>query len=367
MTYNYRRTLTIDHTKVGSGTQASFPVLVSGIYAYLATQANGGGVTNANGYDIIFTSDALGTTQLFHEIESYNATTGEIAFWVNAGTGTSQVNGTTDSVIYMWYGNSAISTFQSTATSVWDSNYKGVWHLPNGSTLTALDSTTNANNGTLTNTPTAVAGKVDGAAHFTRTSDQYINAGNGSSLQITGNLTMEAWGKFDSTTANGTSYQLLTKDKDTGGRAYTLEVLFGANHNFRFYINGGAGGVIVTSTVSAVSGTFYHVVATWNDTSKDLHIVVNGTDTVNNVGTGTIPSATANVLIGRREYTGFTQPWDGTIDECRISNVVRASAWITTSYNNQNSPSTFYSVSAQSDNRGQMFQRNQAVNRSSTY
>ena len=35
--------------------------------------------------------------------------------------------------------------------------------------------------------------------------------------------------------------------------------------------------------------------------------------------------------------------WNGIIDECRISNSVRSADWIATEYNNQNSPSTFYS------------------------
>ena len=55
--YSYRRTITIDHTKVPSTDQSNFPVLFSGTYSYLATTSNGGNVTSANGYDIIFTSD----------------------------------------------------------------------------------------------------------------------------------------------------------------------------------------------------------------------------------------------------------------------------------------------------------------------
>jgi hypothetical protein len=34
----------------------------------------------------------------------------------------------------------------------------------------------------------------------------------------------------------------------------------------------------------------------------------------------------------------------GTIDEIRISNIVRSPSWISTSYNNQNNPSNFLSV-----------------------
>jgi hypothetical protein len=40
------------------------------------------------------------------------------------------------------------------------------------------------------------------------------------------------------------------------------------------------------------------------------------------------------------------------MDELRISNTGRTADWILTSYNNQNSPSTFYSVGAEETDSG---------------
>lgn len=68
--YASRRAVTIDHTKVPNTDQTNFPMLFSGTYPYLATSGNGGGVTNSNGYDIIFTSDAAGASLLPFEQES---------------------------------------------------------------------------------------------------------------------------------------------------------------------------------------------------------------------------------------------------------------------------------------------------------
>src|ERR1051325_4558354 len=76
--YAYRRTITIDHTKVPNTDQTNFPVLISGTYSYLATTTNGGNVQNANGYDVIFASDAAGTTKLNHEVETYTAANGAV-------------------------------------------------------------------------------------------------------------------------------------------------------------------------------------------------------------------------------------------------------------------------------------------------
>ena len=53
------RTITINDTKVPNTDQMNFPVLISlppNTYPDLKTTANGGSVTNANGYDILFTS-----------------------------------------------------------------------------------------------------------------------------------------------------------------------------------------------------------------------------------------------------------------------------------------------------------------------
>ncbi|OGZ04247.1 MAG: hypothetical protein A2604_02370 [Candidatus Liptonbacteria bacterium RIFOXYD1_FULL_36_11] len=40
----------------------------------------------------------------------------------------------------------------------------------------------------------------------------------------------------------------------------------------------------------------------------------------------------------------------GLLDELHISNTARAAEWIATEYNNQNSPSTFYSLGSESTN-----------------
>ena len=86
MANTYQRSIAIDHTKVPNTDQTNFPVLISGTYSYLATIANGGNVQNSNGYDVIFTSDSGCATKLNHEVETYNATTGAVNYWVKVPT-----------------------------------------------------------------------------------------------------------------------------------------------------------------------------------------------------------------------------------------------------------------------------------------
>jgi hypothetical protein len=92
--YTYYKSITVDRTKVGNAgaptTLSSFPMLYSVIDANLATTANGGHVTSASGFDIIF-QDSTGT-KLDHEIEKYVSTTGEFVAWVRVPTLNTQTN-----------------------------------------------------------------------------------------------------------------------------------------------------------------------------------------------------------------------------------------------------------------------------------
>ncbi|MCL5667081.1 MAG: DUF2341 domain-containing protein [Patescibacteria group bacterium] len=87
---------------------------------------NGGHVGLDSGYDIVFTS-ADGATKLAHEIEKYDPATGQLIAWVKTNLSSSS-----DTVLYLYYGNSSapdMQTVDPVKTAVWDSNYKGVWHL----------------------------------------------------------------------------------------------------------------------------------------------------------------------------------------------------------------------------------------------
>jgi len=123
--YSYRKSITIQSSQVsGTADHSNFPVLVNLTNGKLRHIDSGGHVTNTNGYDIIFRASDE-TTQLDHEIEEYDSSTGTVVAWVRIPT----LSYDTNTVIYMYYGNTCISTSQENVTGVWDSNYLGVWHL----------------------------------------------------------------------------------------------------------------------------------------------------------------------------------------------------------------------------------------------
>src|SRR5258707_11497596 len=121
MAYAYKRSETANHLQCGATDSTNFPALVKISDATFKTVGNGGLIQNSNGYDIAFYSDFGLTTPLFWEIDFYDGVNGVFWAWVKVPT----MSHTADTVIYVAYGDATISTFQSTATSVWDSNHFG--------------------------------------------------------------------------------------------------------------------------------------------------------------------------------------------------------------------------------------------------
>jgi Domain of unknown function (DUF2341) len=134
--YSCERTIVINHTQVSNTDQTNFPILFNMTDPTIAAVANGGHVTSSNGYDIIFSSDPNGTTKLDRELEQYNPATGQVVAWVRIPTLSHSANTT----LYVFYGNSAVTTPQQNPTGVWDINYRAVYHFANAGRLLLLAS-----------------------------------------------------------------------------------------------------------------------------------------------------------------------------------------------------------------------------------
>ena len=178
------------------------------------------------------------------------------------------VSHTTDTVIYLFYGNSSVTTDQSNASGTWNSNYVGVWHLPNGTTLSANDSTGNGNNGTI-NGATATSGQIDGGASFNG-STAYIDVPNSTSL----NSTTATWSAWFKTTQSASNYSFIL------GRARWI----GVQERDQF-IRGPIGarkgsgvwalGPVVDMTISAAmvnDGNWHYLTFTVNSSTARLYV-----------------------------------------------------------------------------------------------
>lgn len=332
--YSYRSTITIDHTKVSNTDQTDFPVLIAGTYSSLATTANGGDVTNSSGYDIIFTSDATGSDVLPFEQESYNASTGQIVYWVQVPT----LSHTADTILYMFFGNSSITTDQSTKNEVWDSNFKAVWHLANGTTLSGEDSTANAYNLTNNNSTGATSGKIDGAAIFNGTNNYLSN----SSLSIAAgsSITISYWSYVPSSSVQS-AVALSVGGADNPNRI--MASVPWSDDNMYWDYGSWSGGGRVSTSYSSYLNSWAHVVLQYNASTTTHLIYLNGSLVASTSNSDTPTSNESGVYIGVwSPSNGYYHK--GTIDEFRISTVARSSDWISTEYANQSSPSTFFSA-----------------------
>ena len=291
-----------------------------------------GGVTNSNGYDIIFTSDANGLDILPFERESYNASTGAVIYWVQVPT----VSHTSDTVIYLFYGNSSVTTDQSSQNGVWDSNYKGVWHLSNGSTLSGTDSTSNGYALTNNNSTAATTGEVDGAGSFNGTNNYLSN----SSLSIPSgsSITISFWNYV--TTAqlqNGAAFTIGNTESPNrilGNVPWSDRTLY---WDYGTYTTGRA-----STSYNSYLGSWTYVVLEYNSASTIHSIYLNGSLAASSTNSNTPTSTMTGIDIG--SFPLDSEYHHGSLDEFRVSTSARSADWTATEYNNQSSPSTFYSL-----------------------
>lgn len=337
--YTYRREVVIDASKVGSGTEVNFPVLVSINDNSLSSTTASGGRLNSSGFDIVFSTMQDCSFLLNWDTETLmNVGVSTMNTWVKIPS----VSSTTDTPFFMCYGNAGTTTYQGFSTGTWDSNYLGVWHLPNGNVLTAVDSTANKNNGMVSgSTPTV--GQIDGGANFNGSSK--IDMGTDiASLQPSTALTLEQWAKLTVPYASQNVYSFSIDYPYDGGSndpyvSYGL-VINDPNSPSNWILWTSGGGTNNQTFAGGTIDTNWHLIA-GTCQSGSQHVYIDGADATgggesNRTGNQAYTSG-SDLQFGQNNFTGV-------LDEIRISNIVRSPDWIKTEYNNQSSPSTFLAV-----------------------
>ncbi|HWB82616.1 MAG TPA: DUF2341 domain-containing protein [Bryobacteraceae bacterium] len=313
-------------------------MLISGTYSYLATASNGGKVQSPNGYDIIFSSTCDPSTKLDHQVETYNAFDGTIRMWVRIPN----LSHTTDTVIYMWYGNAGILTSQENRTGVWDSTFQGVWHLSDGVTLSATDSTQNGHNGTIS-AATAVSGQVDGAASFGG-AGQLIDIGNVGARPAQGTISM--WLKAPALANYPNAFTTAPLGTNCGNAGIRFELH--ADGSFTAPTGGDSANCSAvagpTFTTAFTPNVWHHLAVTWDASAGIETAYYDG-----RLGQSVFDPYWATTFGAVKIGAGFdsSRPWSGQVDEVRMEISARSAAWIAAEYANQFSPATFYTIGAE--------------------
>src|SRR5512136_767174 len=329
-----RKKLTINMSMV-SGTQASFPVLVN--LSSDADLANGTTGAQSSGNDIVFT-DSGGTAVIPHEIENFTKSSGALLSWVKVPSISSGAN--TD--IYMYFGNSTKPS-QRNVTGVWDTNYLAVYHLNQDPSGTVIDSTGHANlssEGTMgaANLVNAKIGKGIQPTDYSSTID-HLTSTNTVTVH---SFTMEGWGDA----SNWYNWMSFVDVNTHAAGAYYRDHT--SNPDADLYVDM-ANGITDNRQLSGVMATgLHHTVSRYNSSSQVLDAFVDGSTTGFSYSALVKPSLTGYVGVGAWSYydtqLNWGDPFRGTLDEVRISNIARSDGWIQTGYNNQYRPHLFVSA-----------------------
>lgn len=336
--------ITIDHTKV-AGDLTDYIVLVvptnhadwAALYA-IATEGGG---------DLRFFK-AGGATELAREIVSFSASaeTGEIHVKY---TGTT--SSTVDTVIEV-HADGTSGDYGVTATygrnAVW-SAYRTVWHMDN-TTNAVGNSSYNLNN---FNSVTFGAGKVGKAADTgASNTNKSLYVGTSEVLNSSehqSNFTHSFWLNFRSVpTATAT---LARSYADVGASKRMIQFQYDPSGS------NGVGFFWVGSTLNWYHSGDFLSASTWYKidyvlgTSGALSILLNDvlilSTTVTNFNTRGDNEGLNNnwgYFLDRSNAGGSFNPWSGYVDEARVRTSAASTSWLTTEYNNQSSPATFYSV-----------------------
>jgi hypothetical protein len=322
--------VTIDHSQVIEPL-SDFPVYIQTVDIDLKDHAQ------SDGDDILFMDGTGVAHRLWHEIETYDPNTGSLVAWVHLPS----IGIINDTVFYLYYGNTAMSS-QQFPTQVWDDPYQAVWHLNNNPTGTIVDSTINNNDGTSHGDMTLsdlADGKLGKCLEFDG-SDDYI------SLQSVLNGqsgTIEAWINV----AGDGDRCILTKGQSFSNDAYFMFIV-SSSDNVGFYsrsVGYGAGNKVYGNT--DVSSGWHHVVGISNGILWSVYVdghleslsIIGGSN--NGEWFSDFSGDTYSIgVLDRPDYYSF---YRGYIDEVHVLNMVKTNGWIATEYSNQNDPAGFMS------------------------
>jgi hypothetical protein len=332
--WNRKCSLTIDHTKV-SADQSNLPVLftVDNLPSEMF-DADGSYPANSDGGDIRFSSDSAGATQLPVEVVYFlrdnTPANGLAEVWVNV----TSVSSTVDTVVYVWYNNSSATMPAVTDTygrnAVWSNSYKLVHHGNNTNNGDMTDATGNGWGTTAAasyGSPYETTGVWSGGKALALV-DTSACAMVGGSTGITLPFSFEFWNYYNRA-ANIWCGGIGQSSWDFNTANCTMNAA--DNGAWRLMVNNWG-----------MQFTLTHPLQSW----QQVAVTYDGTNALS-YGSGTYHDTynhtEASVNNTQQYYYGsnWDWTWPGYFDEVRVSTVVRSASWISSSYNSQNSPSTF--------------------------
>lgn len=286
--------LYFDGVSVATDTSQSTGNFSSGYFSVGASSTNG----NPPGFEFFNSS--------IDEVRVYNRTLSaeEVKSLYNLGSA--------DKV------NTSVSQLQGAGRL--DSGLAGYWKLDTTSGISAVDSSTNANNGTLTNMEDPgdwVTGQIGNALDFDGV-NEYVNVVDTDALDFSDGQPFTLTGWFYRDTFVNDDY-LVAKSNGSGAQGYGV-LIPGFGDLMNFFVNDGTDQYTIEGVTAIQSTGWHHFAAVWGETSASLYI---DGQLDNGVTTGTISSVNslANAVPFRLGIdSDGDDSLDGKLDEIRVYN-----------------------------------------------
>jgi len=336
----YRKQITIHHENV-AGDLINFPVLIDYIDPDLRDKAQD------DGRDILFMDGDGVAKKLHHEIEKYEKNSGELIVWVNCS-----IYSSNDFVFYLYYGNENCLNKQD-IEDTWDSNYVGVWHMSESSG-NIVDST-GTKNGVVSGSPSyQQSAPIGNGVYFDGVNSEYFDITDNMYKFYDEDVTVEIWVYYSQ---NRNKYEhAITLGKTNTWYPILALYKYRSGYGDPAPIAASQTGLGGTPSEYGRSDEGYETVGRWLhqvgrfERGVEISLFINGVKQAisGNCSDVRLDEGNFGAYIGRRAYVYGqyeSQSMHGYIDEVRISkNIARSPAWITTEFNNQDDPSSFYNV-----------------------
>lgn len=216
-------------------------------------------------------------------------------------------------------------------------NLTAWWRLENNTN----DSSGNGHNGTVSSSPT-FSTDVPVFNQFSISldgSNDYVDLGNPSALQITGDMSIGMWFK----TSSGSANRLIAKDGGGGQpRQYVLLLL---NNKLRWVRFNSSGTLFTIDSVDTYNDNAWHHVVVTNKSTGTIDMFVDGVQLTEGTGSGnytvettngddgiTMNNASVDIEIGYFAQAN-SQYFNGLIDEVAIWNDALTASEVTKIYN----------------------------------
>jgi len=350
--FTYNKLITIDHTKC-SGSNSNIVIWVHNTSTDFKSVANGGKL-QADADDIAFFSQD-NNTQYKHDIELYDAATGEIGIWVNISDA---ITDAADFTFYCYY-NDTDGTDQRDMDGTWDSKYSGVYHM-NTSSATVFDSSGNGHVLSENGNPTyAQTGKTGNSVYADGDGDAW-NCSNHADFNMgAGNFTFVVWVKPDSTMPDWTKDKsIIAKGSTNTGTKSRYLVISNSNYATQkplVDLDSEPNDKLMCGNTNISDAHWHHMVVQRENNVTAGHdymrLYLNATldNSSDMEDHGSLDDTAKDFVIGPREPVAApANCFKGYIDEVWIiKGQVMTPEWINTTHNNQND-STFLTFEEES-------------------